>query len=1426
MADDFVHLHVHSEYSLLDGLGRIKNLVKEAKRLGQPALALTDHGVMHGAIEFFRACKGEGIRPLIGVEAYQTTYGRAMGGRDPQLDKENYHLLLLARNMTGYHNLLKIASHAQLNGYYYKPRVDHDFLAKHAEGLFCTTGCLGAEVPQLLYQGKEKEAYDRLGWYVDIFGRENFAIELQEHSIPELITVNKTLVPWADKFGLQLIATNDVHYVREEDGGPHDVLLCVQTGVQISQQNRMRMSDGSYFLKSREQMEATFRPFIDLPPSAFEHTLRIAEMCEVDLEDPTYHLPDLPVPEGYNYETYLRHLTEEGVRRLYGDRADDSEVVERKERELKTIHDMGFDIYYLIVADLCDFARRSNIWWNVRGSGAGSLVAYAVGITGIDPLKNNLIFERFLNPGRVTMPDFDLDFPDDQREEMIRYTVEKFGESQVAQIATFNRMKAKAAVRDVGRAQGIELPLVDKIAKLIPGIPGKPVTIQDCLTEGHEFYSQELVELYKKEQWVKELLETAMKLEGVARNPGIHAAAVIVADRELEHYTPLMRGSKSTVTSTIAQYEFPILESIGLLKVDFLGLSTLSVMREASRLIKERHGIEFRLDNIPYDGEEAKDAFTLLSSGEVSGVFQVESAGMRRMLMEMKPSAFEHIVAAISLYRPGPMEYIPQYIRRMHGDEPVEYKHEKLKPILQETFAIVVYQEQIIQALSSLAGYTPGEADLVRRAIGKKKASEIEKHKKIFIAGCQKNGIDHDTAEAIYNDIEFFARYGFNKSHAADYAVITVQTALLKAHYPVEYMAAQLLVERDKTEKVINFVSECRRMGVDVLPPDVNYSGLDFEIQLRPPETQTMAHRDPSLGYPFPVPEGSAIRFGMAAIKNVGEGPVEAILAARNEGGPFTGLEDFCDRVDLRKVGKRPLEFLIKAGALDRFGFRSQLLAVLDQMVAQSTSVHDARDAGQLSMFDLMGGSGDAHVSPIRLPDIEEVKGKEKLTWEKELLGVYSISHPLLQLDVDLKKVTSCSCAELDERFDGKGVTLAGLIAGIRTINTKKGDQMAFVQLEDLQGGCEVVFFPKTYAEYKDKLVADAVVIVKGKAQTREGETSLLAEIVQTHFDKVVTIGDDPQRYQPPLTLAAPTLNGMALEHGAENGATRENGMSEIGQANGSWPPASDGWDDFSAGSGLDPFYGGSYNGAEESPFRNDIPDWLNDGAPPTPIVVDAPVAKPGASIIIGVGSEVEEEEPEEDAEEDAEEDTALEDVVTPAASVPAVVMSMPPHISTAGSAGVAVVTSPAPPMPAVVMQPAASSEDLAAQSSERAEDPAQDETKPASKPGDKPADKLQPTLAVQPAAPAPIAPGATSRRRLVITFRRTGDLERDKYRLREIYEMVRDPRGRDSFLIKIESSGHAAELAFPNDGCTISKRLESDLKRLKLEVEVQDVAA
>lgn len=1377
MSNDFVHLHTHSEYSLLDGLGRVKDLVKEAKRLGHTALALTDHGVMHGAVEFFRACKDADIRPIIGVESYQTLWGRPMGGRDAQLDKENYHILLLARDMEGYRNLLKITSQSNLNGYYYKPRVDHDFLAAHAKGIVCTTGCLGAEVPQLLMQGKEKEAYERLGWYVDIFGKENFYVELQEHSIPELVEVNKVLVPWAAKFGLELLATNDVHYVREEDGSPHDVLLCVQTGAKVQDEKRMRLSDRSYFLKSRAQMEATFRPYLDLPAGAFDNSVRIAEMCDVNLEDPNYHLPDLPIPDGFNYESYLRHLTEEGLHRLYGERANLPDVQERKERELRIIHQMGFDVYFLIVADLCNYARSRNIWWNVRGSGAGSLVAYCIGITGLDPLKNNLIFERFLNPGRVSMPDFDLDYPDDQREEMIRYTVQKYGSDQVAQIVTFGRMKARAAIRDVGRASDVSLEQVDRIAKLIPAIPGKPVTIQDVLTEGHEFYNPELVELYEKEKWVKELLDTSMQLEGVARHGGIHAAAVIVADRELSHYTPLSRGTKTTVTESVTQYEFPILESIGLLKVDFLGLSTLTVMREACRLIKEHHGKEYRLDNIPFEGQAAEPAFRLLSSGEVSGVFQVESQGMRRVLTEMKPSAFEHIVATISLYRPGPLEYIPQFIRRMHGDEKVEYKHEALAPILAETYGIIVYQEQIIQVLSQLAGYTPGEADLVRRAISKKKASDIEKHKKIFVAGCGNNGIPAKAAEEIYADIEFFARYGFNKSHAADYAVITVQTAYLKALYPVEYMAALLLVERDKTEKVVNFINECRRMGIQVLPPDVNYSGLDFEKQAVPADSAQLAlSKDPSLQFDFPVPDGAAIRFGMAAVKNVGEGPVNVILANRREEGPFLGLEDFCDRVDLRQVNKRALECLIKVGALDRFGRRRQLLDVLDQMMARSAANQSARESGQISMFDLMGDAGQPQAVPIQLPPVDEAKSRERLLWEKELLGVFASSHPLQQLNVDLSAIVTCSCAELNESYDERTVTVAGMIASIRTTLTKKSDKMAFVQLEDLQGQCEVVVFPRTYQEFHEQLEQDRVVLVKGKAQSRNGRTSVLADSIQTAVDIAREIVSDEEKYQVKL-LDVPTFNGLAGDDdgpevdgdGADEPLTGlprvlggdllqepRNGYSGQSVAVKTPPPPVVRLPE-PLPEAFDPFAGTDYNDLpplEASPFANEIPDWML-------VEIGGGAEKPGSDR----------------AQERKSGGTGARRNGGAEGKPPA--NGGQPHTNgkrtsvAAEPARVATPTIPAPTQPA-------------------------------------------PTAHL----PAPIT---VPRHTLRISFSRCGDLERDKYRLRDIVETVRDPKGRDAFVIVMEADGSRHQLTFPNDFCTVSERLLNELRtHFRLDVSIE----
>jgi DNA polymerase-3 subunit alpha len=1813
MADEFVHIHTHSEYSLLDGLGRIKDLVKEAKKLGQPALALTDHGAMHGAVEFFRACKGAEIKPLIGVETYQTIWGRAKEGRDPQFDKENYHQLLIAQNMTGYRNLLKLVSESNLRGFYYKPRIDHNLLEQHAEGLVCTTGCLGAEVPQLLMQGKEKEAYERLGWYVDLFGKDKFFIELQEHSIDELKEVNKILVPWADKFGLQLLVTNDVHYVREQDSTPHEVLLCVQTGTRMQDQKRMRLSDQSYFLKSRAQMEATFRPLVDLPSSAFDSSLRIAEMCEVNLEDPTYHLPDLPIPDGFTYATYLRHLTEQGLERLYGERAKDPDVQERKERELRIIGEMGFDVYFLIVADLCDFARSRNIWWNVRGSGAGSLVAYCTGITGLDPLKNNLIFERFLNPGRVTMPDFDLDYPDDQREEMIRYTVQKYGSDQVAQIVTFGRMKARAAIRDVGRAKDVPLNQVDRLAKLIPAIPGKPVTIRDVLTEGHEFYDQELMALYTKEEWVRDLLDTSMQLEGVARHSGIHAAAVIVADRKLDHYTPLMRGSKSTITETVTQYEFPILESIGLLKVDFLGLSTLTVLREACRLIQEQHGVEWRLDSIPFEGEEAVEAFKLLSSGEVSGVFQVESQGMRRVLTEMRPSTFEHIVATISLYRPGPLEYIPLFIRRMHGEEKVEYKHPALEPILSETYGILVYQEQIIQALSQLAGYTPGEADLVRRAISKKKASDIEYHKKLFVAGCGKNGIPKEAATAIYEDIEFFARYGFNKclpgdvevidaatgrpvriedlytgaaqidatitcdttdlklrsgrisavmdngikpvyrlttrlgrqieatanhpfytfdgwrlleeltpgtqiatprripvegsqrwpehevialghllaegnlchphsvyfysqdwaqvedyvaaaeqfenvqcsvakhketfsiyakrvdrrsepgivgwakeigiwgknshtkeipaavfeltnaqiglllsrmwegdghinvkgrslyyatasermarqmqhlllrlgivsrlrtvtfpykegrtgyqlfitgnenirafatqigvhfvsalrrekldhlqietpaangtrdvvplgvkdlvraakdrtgitwtqlnaecqvaqrefypknaalkngftrqtierlaiyfddpdlnryadndiywdevesieyvgekqtydleipgthnfiandilvhnSHAADYAVITVQTAYLKAHYPVEYMAALLLVERDKTEKVINFINECRRMGIQVLPPDVNYSGMDFESQAVPKESAHKAlTKDPSIAYNFPVPPGAAIRFGMAAVKNVGEGPVSVILEERKQGGAFRNLEDFCDRVDLRHVNKRSLECLIKVGALDRFGHRSQLLHVLDQMVARSAAAHSAKDTGQISMFDLLGDGGSAQEVPIILPKIEEVKSRERLQWEKELLGVFASSHPLQQLKIDLMEIVTCSCAELNESHDEKVVTIGGMIADIRTTITKKGDKMAFLRIEDMLGQCEVVLFPRTYEQYKDQLEPDRVILVVGKAQARNGRTSVLAEEIKTSLEIArEVVNTEASRHQEKL-IEMPTFNGQST---AKSTAV-------------SWDPGVDGYDHDSA-----PVMD------EESPFANDIPQWL-----PSEMEEKAK-GSPTAAVGGQTAKVVENRVP---ALASVESEQGEKAKGSPTAAVGGQKANVVEESAPALAIGLVKPSAPVPDVEKASPTPKAA----------KAE-PKTTSSAPLSK--EKPAPDSPITQAHE--APAPrngnghtMANGHTepngharARRTLKIVFSRCGQLDRDKYRLREIVDAVRDPRGRDQFQIIMESDGRRHQLSFPNDFCTVNERLLGDLQKyFNVDVTVEE---
>ncbi len=1108
----FTHLHVHTEYSLLDGMSRIKDLVQHTAELGMDSLAITDHGVMYGVIEFYRACKEYGIKPIIGIEAYLAP--RSMGSRDPELDKEYYHLLLIAANRRGYDNLLKIASASQLDGFYYRPRIDKDFLAAHAEGLICTSGCMASEIPQMILEGREQEARQLLGWYQDVFGPDHYYIELQEHDIPELHHLNRALVELSPYAHIPLLATNDVHYVRREDAGPHDVLLCIGTGSLVSEANRMRFSDDSYYLRTPQEMSAIFAE----APEAISNTLKVAAMCQdLNLDSKEYHLPHFPIPEGFaDAGSYLRHLCEKGLQRRYGDRAESPQVRRRLEHELRIIHNMGFDAYFLIVWDLCEFARSRDIWWNVRGSGAGSVVAYSLGITNIDPLENNLLFERFLNPGRVSMPDIDLDYPDDRRAEMIDYCVHRYGEDRVAQIITFGTLGARAAVRDVGRTLDIPLNEVDQIARLIPAIPGKAVTIRQVLDE-----VPELRTAYEdtNRPYIRRLLDTASQLEGIARHASTHAAGVIIADKPLVEYTPLNRPTKGGDESNsngetlgvVSQWPMEIIDSIGLLKVDFLGLRTLTIMRKACELIERYHGIRYTLDTIPYRHREGDQeynawldkAFELLSRGETSGVFQVEGAGMTRMLTEMRPSRFEHIVAAISLFRPGPIEYIPAYIRRMHGEEEVSYHHKLLEPILSETYGIIVYQEQIMQIASELFGYELGEADLMRRAVAKKKEKDLKKHRSKFRSQGPERGIPAEAAEKIFDDIEFFARYGFNKSHAADYAVLTMQTAFLKAHYPHEYMTALLTIERGNTSKVGQYIYDCRRMGIGVLPPDITTSDHDFTIE--------------------PQPDGSrAIRYGLGAIKNVGDGAVEAILTAR-QAGPFADLADFCQRTDLRSVGKRALECLIKVGALDCFAPRAHLLESLDRLMNFSSSLHRAADVGQMSLFGATTGVElDIDASGVLVNQVEtEYSRREMLQWEREMVGVYVSEHPLQAVMDQVGEIVTAFCGQLTESDHGRPVTMAGMVTSVRTITTKTGKPMAFALLEDLYGTIEVVIWPSTWEETRPLWVPDRILLVRGKIDAKRGEPKLLCDDATTNFGVWSPI-EDVQR--PASVWSAPAV--------------------------------------------------------------------------------------------------------------------------------------------------------------------------------------------------------------------------------------------------------------------------------------------------------------
>ena len=1055
----FVHLHLHTEYSLLDGFSNIKKLMERVKELEMPAVAITDHGTMHGVVEFYNQALEHEIKPIIGVEAYLSA--RGMTQRDPQLDRQSQHLLLLAENEKGYHNLLQITSAAQLEGFYYYPRIDHEFLASHAEGLICTSGCMAGELPRLIVEKGAEAARKKMAWYFDLFGRDHFFLELQSHNIPELAGINKALIELGKQFNAQFVSANDSHYINQADARYQDILLAIQTGKILTDNTRFRMSDDSYYLRTPQEMAALFPDM----PEAMQNTLAIAERCNVKLGMQGYHLPEFKVPEGFTPSTYLHSLCEEGLKSHYGSRAEEKEIRKRFDYELKVIDDMGFAAYFLIVWDLCRFAAERGIWYNVRGSGNGSMVAYVLGITLVEPLEQGLIFERFLNPARISMPDFDMDFQDDRREEMLKYTAEKYGDDHVAQIITFGTLGAKAAIRDVGRVMDIPLSEVDRIAKMIPFQQGKTFTLADALRDVHE-----LKEAYDSESYLRELIDTAIQMEGVIRNAGTHAAGVIISDKPLIEYAPLHRPtntSEDNPIKTVVQFEMSVVESLGLLKVDFLGLASLTVINKACELIQQRYDKTYNLHDIPLDDPAT---YEFIGEGHTAGLFQLEGSGMTRYIVQMKPKNLANIVAMVALYRPGPMARIPDYISHMHDATEITYQHPDLEPIFKETYGVPIYQEQLMYAVMNLAGYTASEAYDFLKAISKKKAEGIEKHRKKFISGAKKHGVTEEKAAEIFTGWEDFARYGFNKSHAANYGMIAVKTAWLKLHYTVEYMTALLSASKNDIAKVAEYVVDSRALGIDVLPPDVNTSGWDFTIE-------TCA-------------DGShAIRFGLGAIKNVGGAPVELITEERKNGA-FKDLSDFAHRVDLRQVGKRSLECLIKVGALDAFGNRNALLGALDQLLAVSSGHFKAIECGQMSFFGQATGMDAAIILSTGIT----VDLRQQLDWEKELLGLYVSDHPLSAYQEIFEKKVTHTSATLASARDKSPVTVAGLITKFRTIRTKKGDPMGFATIEDLEGVLELVLFPRTWDQYGKLIKNDVVISAVGKLDMSQDSPKILVD--------------------------------------------------------------------------------------------------------------------------------------------------------------------------------------------------------------------------------------------------------------------------------------------------------------------------------------------
>ncbi|MGM0688705.1 MAG: DNA polymerase III subunit alpha [Bacillota bacterium] len=1043
--NNFVHLHCHSEYSLLDGAARVDKMIGRAVELGMPALAVTDHGTMFGIIDFYRAAKAAGIKPILGCEIYVSHRSRFQ--KEAKIDDSQYHLVLLAENDTGYRNLMRLVSAGYLEGFYYKPRVDRELLEECSEGLIALSACLAGEIPTMILNGQLEKAFEAARYYRDLFGPNNFFLELHDHGIPEQKTVNKVLADISRKEGIPLVASNDVHYLSKEDAAVHDVLLCIQTGKTVDETDRMKFESQEFYFKAADEMADLFSEF----PDAISNSLRIAERCNVEKDFSQRHLPEFRLPDGIDPNIYLKERCYEGLKWRYA--AVTPEMQERLDYELRVIQQMDYANYFLIIWDLIEYAKKEKVIVGPgRGSAAGSLVAYCLGITNIEPLQHGLLFERFLNPERISMPDIDIDFCDDKRDRILQYVCDKYGQERVAQIITFGTMAARAAVRDVGRALAIPYAEVDRIAKLIPMEP--KMTIARALRQ-----STELQALYREEQYRK-LLDTSMAVEGMPRHASTHAAGVVIAREPLVNHVPLYKTADSAV---VTQFPMGTLEDLGLLKMDFLGLKTLSIIGEALENIEKRHNKSINIDQIPLDDPAT---YEMLSQGETTGTFQLESTGMRSVLRELIPNKFEDIIAVVALYRPGPMEQIPVFVQSKHGKKQIKYAHPVLEPILNETYGVIVYQEQIMEIAARMAGFTLGQADLLRRAIGKKKLQILDEQQELFISGCMKNGYSKDLAVKIYDLILKFASYGFNKSHAAAYALIAYQTAYLKANYPTEYMAALMTIYYSNSDKVALYIADCRRMGIEILPPDINES-----------ETH------------FTVVGGKRIRFGLAAVKNVGLGAIESIGRARQE-KPFASMRDFVSRIDLHSCNRKVLESLVKCGVFDSLGgHRAQYLAALEDILAQGQAVQRERENGQISMFSLMETSVQEELLEDNLPAIEPFTDKERLSLEKEMLGLFISGHPLEPYRPVLERIPKLiNCAELGDAGDNRKVQVGGIIVAVRRFYTKKNKQMAFVKLEDLTGGVELVVFPDLFERQSALLEEDNLVLVEGRTDFKEEE--------------------------------------------------------------------------------------------------------------------------------------------------------------------------------------------------------------------------------------------------------------------------------------------------------------------------------------------------